>query len=1220
MKKILSILLALTMIVGLVPAMVVGATATAAEQGPLTAIGSDKNGRVYHYYESFDTATSVKGAATVMQTLGWQLPVNDTLIGNHNANVTATEIGADGVPMYEIKGGRLYLRNHGTADEVMLICTADELSDVLDGAYTVEYTVTYLAGTYGANGYFSLLYNASDDATVYGEVAIRISGYGDNTSSAGVLDAGDVSTDLTAELSMCSYRVNNKNNPSLYERLCGNVDVVPGTGNITDLRGTNVLANKQLHVRLSFDGQAGPRVYVNDVLVSDPHAINDTAKATTAANNFAKLMANGGNNLGFRVKAGVECVIDEIVLYEGVSESAQLGDLYITEIATLPSNANAPYVEVYNAGANSVSLTDYVLGYVAKNSDGVESTVAVKLGDYIGKSLIVSDDAVIENPAASDVILAPGESAVIFPVDTTADVAALVNTADANNLAGFRTEYALGTTIVVAVPCGSAVWVDADGAEQTLTNKFTVSPTEYRVWFVGDAVDGKGVAVDYTALSANALAVADCVDSVVALAPSIAFGYDLSVTDTSWELGNDLHPIRYNFGRSGDVMPGYAAHFVYGADASATSNTGLLVSRSYVKIKDEMNVGKVLGIQESYFERIAAYRAGRYEITGALAITEVVPHTAQNDAFESFELTNLGATAVNLYEYGLVSSGNALYGSLTDWTRATLFTLNPTTEITNPTNLAEAYILQPGDTVVVWNMTVAGYTVEEFRSYHALSADTVVIAAASFDAAKTVVAANKGTTTYGVAAAAEISALLNGTATVVSNVVSDVIVPVHSLYYNIEGNHKYTWNELAVYNPTILGAMAAEELDGCLMNGVYVAEGKSLAGYYKQVEVTVPSITLADGTVLLDYTYVTYKPCLASEIADGDTAYYAPNSVEKFYAYGTKQEIDMPVDYSVSFGYGLTKMASKSCGALMSTLTVEDYSYNAGGRGYAGMLPYLISTPNTFVTTEVSGGADAVANLGTIEVAQGISTTILYDEFYYDVVYLDENGEFLSLMSFNSNTCRDVYVVLDDTFETWTVNDVIYNAGDVVIVEGDTVIAPAVAALAAREAGLRMMNGDGALRFTTGVSKALYDNLVAAYGAENVTLATAIVPTAMIQQAGAATVEALNRIGFADKYETVKATSFVGTTYNTYYFAGAAAHIDDANCEYTGIGYVEVCVNGEVNRYYGATTATASMQSVASIALADVSTVRSDVYCNQVAAGVYSPYTADQLQAMRAIG
>ena len=1219
MKKILSILLAITMIVGLVPAIVVSATATAAEQGPLTAIDRDKNGRVYHYYESFDTATSVKGAAAVMQTLGWQLPENATLTSNHNANVTATESGADGVPMYEIKGGRLYLRNHGASDEVVLICTAEELASVLGGSYTVEYTITYLPTTYAADGYFSLLYSVNNTAEVYGELAIRISGYGNNTASTGVLDAGDVSADLTAETAICSYRVNNMNNPTLYERLCGNVDVVPGTGNITDLRGSKVFANKQLHVRMTFDGQMGPRVYVNDVLVSDPHAINDSAKATTAANNYAKLLANGGDGLGFRLKAGVECVIDEIVLYDGISTVTELGDLYITEIATLPSNAKAPYIEVYNAGVQSISLADYVLGYVAENGDGVEATTTVKLGDYVGKSLTVAAGAVIDNPA--DVTLAPGESAVIFPVDTTADVAALVNTVGANNLAGFRNEYALSADLVLAVPCGTATWVDGNGTENTVSNKFTVSPTEYRVWFVGDVTDHKGAAVDYAALTSDALASSAYVDSLVALAPSIAFGYDLTVTDTSWEVGNDLHPIRYNFGRSGDVMPGYAAHFVYGADASASDNTGLLISRSYIKIKDEMNVGKVLNVQASYFERLAAYRAGRYEIVGALSITELVPYTAQGDAFESFELTNLGATAVNLYEYGLVSSGNALYGSLTDWTRGTLFTLNPTADITNPTNLEEAYILQPGETVVVWNMTVAGYTVADFRAYHGLDASTVVVAAASFDASKNVVAANKGTVTYGVAAATDIAALLNGTAASVTEAVSDVIVPLHSLYYSLEGNHEYTWNELAVYNPTILGAMAAEELDGCLMNGVYVAEGKSLAGYYKQVEVTVPSIALADGTVLTNYTYVTYKPCLAGEIADGVTAYYAPNNVETFRAYGTKQNVDLPVDYSVSFGYGLTKMASKSGGALMSTLKVEAYSYNAGGRGYAGMLPYLISTPNTFVTTEVSGGASADATLGSIAYEQGLSTSILYDDCYYNVVYLDENGEFLSLMSFNSSTCRDVYVKLADTFETWTVNDVIYNAGDVVIIDGDTVVAPAVASLAARDAALRMMNGDGAaLRFTTGVSKALYDNLVATYGAENVSLETAIVPTAVIRQTGANTVEALNAKGLFGQYVTLKSTGFVDTTYNTYYFAGSLDRVSDAGCEYTGIGYIQVNVNGETVRYYGATAATASVQSVVNNALTDVSTVRSDVYCNQVAAGVYSPYTADQLQAMRAMG
>ena len=1218
MKKILSILLALTMIVGLVPAMFVGTLAVANEQGSLTAIGSDKNGRVYHYYESFDTENSVKGADRVIETLGWQLPEDDAMVSDHKANVSATEGGADGVPMYEIKGGRLYLRNHGTADETMLVCTAEELSDVLDGAYTVEYTVTYLASTYTAdNGYFSLVFNANEEMSAYGEVAIRVSGYGNNTATTGVLDAGDVSGDLTAETSLTSYRVNNKNNLTLYERLCGDVDVVPGTGNITDLRGSKVLLNKQLRVRLSFDGQTGPRVYVNDVLVSDPSAINDDAKAAAAAKNYANLMAAGGSALGFRLKAGVECVIDEIVLYDGVNESAALGDLYITEIATLPANSNAPYIEVYNAGTEALSLADYVLGYISENTEGAEFSTTVALGDYVGKSLAIANGAVIDNPA--DAVLAPGATAVIFPVDASADVAALVSTVGANNLAGFRNEYALGTDLVIAVPCGDATWTDADGAERTLSTNFNVSATEYRVWFVGDAKDGRGRNVNYAVVDSNNIGTFTYVDSAVALVPSIAFGYDLAMTDTSYSIGNDLHPMRYNFGRSGDVMPGYAAHFVYGADASVADNTGLMISRSFIKIKDEMNIGKLLDVQASYFERLADYRAGRYDISGALSITEMIPVTAENDAFECFELTNLGATAVNLYEYGLVSSGDALYGSLTAWTRGTLLTLNPTADITNPTNVEEAYLLEPGQSVVVWNMTAEGYTVDDFRAYHGLDEDVVVIAAASTQAGN-VTAANKGTTTYGVATAADITAFLNGTAETVAEAVSDVIVPLHSLYYEIEGCHAYTWNELAVYNPTILGAMAAEELDGCLMNGVRVGEGKSLAGYYKQVEVTAPALTLADGTVLTDYTYTTYKPCLRSEIADGTTVYYAPNSIEEFYAYGTKQNINIPADHSVSFGYGLTKMAGKSGGALMSTLTVEDYSYDASGRGYAGMLPYLISSANTFVTTEVSGGADATATLGTIDSVQGISTTILYDECYYDVLYLDENGDFLSLMSFNSNTCRDVYVLLDDTAESWTVNGVVYAAGETVIVEGDTVIAPVSAALVAEDAALRMINSNGAgIGFTTGVSKALYDNLVATYGAENVSLETVIVPTAYVTAAGAATVEALNANGFLGAYTTVKADGLAGRTYNTYYFAASAVNVESDRA-YTGFGYIEVKTAGETVRYYGATAASASVQSIANNALTDVSSIRSAVYCNEVAKGVYSPYTADQLQAIRAMG
>ncbi|MBQ8342403.1 MAG: hypothetical protein IJY22_08555 [Clostridia bacterium] len=1218
MKKILSILLAVTMIVGLVPTLLVGVSAASYGTGDLTGIDSDKNGRVYHYYESFDTENAVQGAAKVMETLGWQLPDNATLVNNHNANVQATELGANGVPMYEIKGGRLYLRNHGTADESVLLCTAEELTDVLGGAYTVEYTLTYLPTTYNtSDGYFSLVFNATEDLSAYGEAVIRISGYGNNRTNVGALDAGDVSGSLTAETSMTSYRVNNKNNLTLYERLCGDVKVVPGTGNATDLRGTQLLANMQLRVRLAFDGVTGPRVYVNDVLVSDPRNINSATAANTAATNYGKLLAADGSALGFRLSAGMECVIDEIVLYDGISETGALSDLYITEIATLPENANAPYIEVYNAGTESVSLADYVLGYAFTNNDGGTSLATVALADYLGKSLQVGADAVIDN--VSEAVLAAGQSAVIFPVNTAADVSALVNTVGANNLAGFRSEYALSADLIVAVPFGDATWTDADGNEHVLSNRLTVGATEHRVWFVGDRADEKGKSIDWAVADAGKLTASAYVESAVALTPSVAFGYDVGISDTSYTVGNELDPIQYNFGRSGDVMSGYAAHFVYGADASATANVGLMVSRSFVKIKDEMNMGKLLDVQASYFERIADYRAGRYDISGALSITEMIPVTDSKDAFECFELTNLGATAVNLYEYGLVSSGNALYGSLTEWTRGTLLSLNPVEGVVNPTNVEGAYLLDPGMSVVIWNMTVTGYTVDDFRAYHGLSDDVAVIAAASFDAAKNVVAANKGTTTYGVATAADISALHSGSVACVTEAVSDVIVPLHSLYYEIEGSHEYTWAELSVYNPTILGAMAAEELSGCLMNGVRVGAGKSLVGYYKQVEVKAPALTLADGTLITDYTYTTYKPCLRDEIADGETVYYAPNSVEEFHAYGTKQNINLPADYAVSFGYGLTTMASKSGGALMSSMTVDSYSYNMGGRGYAGMLPYLIGSANAFVTTEVSGGATAENTLGTVADAQGISTTIRYDESYYDVVYLDESGEFLSLISFNGNTCRDVYVVLADTAESWTVNGQLYAAGETVIIAEDTVIAPAAAALAAEEASIRVFGENGAgLRITTGVSKALYDSLVAEYGVENVTLKTAIVPTALVSEAGAATVEALNAKGYS--YTTVKAEAFANQSYNTYYFAGSMGQIADVDCAYTGIGYIEVNANGSTARYYGATTATASVREVAQHALTDVSSVRSAVYCNEVAVGVYSPYTADQLQAIRAIG
>ena len=1217
MKKILSILLAVVMIAGLVPCMLLGASAEA--YGNLTAIGEGKNGRVYHYYESFDTETTVQGAQSVIDVLGWQLPASDTMVSNHNANVIATEKGLDGVPMYEIKGGRLYLRNHGTADEVMMICSTEELASVVKGPYTVEYTLTYLPTSYNTdNGYFSLRFNANETMDRYGEALIRISGYGNNRTNAGALDAGDVSGTLSAENSMTAYRVDNLRNLSLYERLYGNVDVVPGTANLHDLRGSQVMAGKELHVRLSFDGVNGPRVYVNDILVSDPRNIANESTASKANGYFADLLAEGGYGLGFCLNPGIECVIDEIVLYNGISEAAELGDLYITEIATLPGNSLAPYVEIYNGGNAAVDLANYVLGYTTLKADGSEVTDSVALGDYIGRQLAVGDTGVIDNLSADAALLQAGETVVIFLVDTSADVAALVNTVGLNNLAGFRAEYGLGTDKVLALPCGEVVCTETNGV---ISNGLTVAPTECRTWFVGDLKNEKGANVNWKSFDSKQVKSSAYTDSAVVLVPSIAFGYNLGIADTSFMTGNDLDPIRYHFGRDGDVMPGYAAHFVYGADASASAATGLMISRTTTKIKNEMNVGELLEIQSAYFDRITDYRAGRYEIAGRLSITEFIPRTNHNDAFESFELTNLSAVDVNLYDYGIVSSGNALYGSVNAWSRATQLAAAPAEGITNPTNAEGAYVLEPGQSAVVWNMTAEGYTVADFRAYHGLADDVDVIVAVSLDAAKNVVAANAGTVSYGVAEKADVTPFLNGTATTVAKAVSDVTVPLHSLYYEIDGAYKYTWDMLTAANPTIAGTMAAEELAGCLMNGVRVGEGKSLAGYYEQVEITVPKLTLADGSILTDYTYTTYRPCLGGAVADGATVYYRPNNTESFFAYGTMQNIYIPADYAVSFTYGATVMASKANGAITSSLEVTAYDYNMGGRGYASALPYLISSANAFVTTEVIGGASDSATLGVIAKEQGLTVAMVSD-VYFDVTYLDENGDFHSQIVFNGEGCRDVYVVLDDTYETWLVNNEFYNAGEIVVISADTVIAPGTAALAAGAASLRLLSSEAGsgLRFTTGVSKELYDNLVATYGAENVSLKTAIAPTAYVNEAGAATVEALDALDHSTNYLLVEATEFIDESYNAYYFAGSVSNVKDADRDFTGIGFIEVNANGETARYYGATASNASLNAVAATALADVSTSCSTTYCNEIAAGVYSPYTADQRKMLTKLG
>lgn len=1012
MKKILSILLATLMIAGLVLALPVGAATEKVNKA--TAITREKNGRTYHFYESFDTDTVVQGAAKVINTLGWELPDDTDKANAHEANVQATEKGQNATYMYELKNGRLYLRNRGSQNEYMMICDAGELALAFDGAYVIEYTLTYLASSTSTDdGYMSLIYNTNTEFTQYAESVLRISGWGNSRATVGrdtfgALDADDVSTLLAKEKSLTAYRVDNDRNPTLYERVCGDIDVVPGTSNVVDMHGSKVMIDVEMRVRMEFDGTYGPRIYVNDVVVSDPRSMTDATKAAAAQSVYQDMLLTGGSALGFCVTPGIDCVLDEITVYETYAtvDSA----LYITEVAPLPDNALAPYYEIHNGGDADVNLADYVTGYVVRNANGSESVSALPMANFIGGTLNVGTDTVLENLSAEAAILAPGETVVIFPVDASAAVDDLAATVDGVTMAGFRAEYGLSADAKVLA-------LAADG--------FEVKATEHRFWFVGDYMGANGRPVTWLGRNSNAMKNSDDVQCIVELVPSVAFGVDSDIYD---ETKNENGAM--NIGRGGELLAGYAAHYIYGANAAASVKTGLLVSRTAVKIADEQNTGKVLDVQADYFERIKAYRAGHYLTEGALAITEIIPVTAEDDAYEAFEITNISENAINLYDYALVSSGDAVYGSLTDWTCGSVFETTAN-GIKNP-NAGGACMIAPAGVVVVWNMTDAseGKTVDDFRSYYGLK-KTVTVVALDSTAANSVVAANEGTVSYGVASADAVRAMLAGSAAEVV-AVSDVTVPVHSLCYNVNGLHTYTWDELmAAGRRDVIAAMIDQGMDGCEMLGVQLQPGASLDGYFTR--------ELVEGA----YHYI---PCDAEDTAESDVEYFEPKDVSKFIAYGSVQDLSLPVDGAIAVSYGASCYANKTSGSLMMAMQVNSYLYDDTGRGF-GAVPYLLTVANRFVTVDAVSGLSA-ATLGDVMDKQGVSISVHFPTSYYTVTYLDGNGEVSATVTLNKNTCGDVYTVLTDEYSTWQVNGVVYDAGTTVDISGDTLIAPGFLTLA----------------------------------------------------------------------------------------------------------------------------------------------------------------------------
>ena len=309
---------------------------------------------------------------------------------------------------------------------------------------------------------------------------------------------------------------------------------------------------------------------------------------------------------------------------------------------------------------------------------------------------------------------------------------------------------------------------------------------------------------------------------------------------------------------------------------------------------------------------------------------------------------------------------------------------------------------------------------------------------------------NKGLCSFAVAQAADI---LDGTAQL--TVCSDVIVPLDTLAFELQGLYRYTPEDLLKLAPDAFGILL-KQYGGKLYTTSFlfgmvetkVDAGESVAGYY-----TAEQITLTDAQDRPFYTYQRFTACAADAVSDGETVYYryaVRKGYESFNFYGSYTNTAVPRDAVFTFAYGETAVDSKTSGALMQTILVKDYQHAGVTAAGSEMLPYLIATnggAEGYLLTEVARqGYTTAHTLGEAVARQGLSSTAAGSDDYYKLTYVDAQGNTVSEESFAIGNCFGFYIVLDDTAEAWSVTTaegtVSYAAGDRVLITGETTVRP----------------------------------------------------------------------------------------------------------------------------------------------------------------------------------
>lgn len=1162
------------------------------------------------YMQDFDAMGNVAGYDEVASALGFGGVKNNALLSDeHMNNVKETE--AKGVDFLEVRDGKLYVRNYGSSDDYMLLMSDAILEKVRDGSFTIEFSMTYNSDCI-SDGYSTVLYNFNGADLSYGAPIIRVSGYGNNVvyMNNQMSYVEDLSTTANAGVNMNSSNLSGAT--TLYERLTGkDISSIAG-GN--SLEGSVVMVDKTMNVKVDVSVTSGVTVTVNDVVVSESF---DAVDSAMFANWGLFLEKTVGTDLVLKTTPNVSVSYDYITVYtdsvDANGADMDIPDLYITELLmdcggwdflqdtskTSGSLGWIEYIEVTNGSDKPVALKDYSIvtttrnGYMHEGNNikwtGDGDRGAMNFDTWLGTGdckARITKDGTVYNPSENEAVLQPGESILIFTIDTDIKLTQ-------PNMSGTTVDYLSAVRdwlklsedqLCMVTTKKEATIEDVDPTTLAVVGNPVRKAGTFNNWNSAACVYGIGRNYDRNGNAINWKEVYThdyrYLESFINFLPAIAVGQG-SVGYTS--TGDDR--------ADGGSALNYPSHYAYGIDSSTHYKQGMLFTRrpapaithynadGSVKAAGQYNAGKLYQLQQTCFDNIRKLKNGEYTSGGGLVISEMIMHTNDSlgtgwQAYEAMEITNTSALPINLYDYALAKAEDGTYANPESWglvneLRAGLPVsryhrwYDKLKDISN----SDDGMIQPGESVVVWIYTADSYNfatenptfavnVKAFRQYWAdrnnakiMETDanglytTRVFTTVHVDAHATFNGYDQASTNYGLAKKTEFA--FGNKIVRPNSIVSSTVSPHYVMYYDLD------WKTVQlVPQSTYLTLPFGGSLTGSFGWHEELVEQVDLAAELNPSNLCVKN---ADGT----YSFAA-KP------------YTADNTYYKLYYYFNVQSISANCEDDLSFNYvyGNLMTGSWNQGGPLDTVKASYYMYNSSGKKWSTTPSDINVTP--YVKIDLLFGGNRQNSLGYL---------------------IDEQKGMVANANF------DYVGELDDGTAVYFYRGVMGDLSGIKVTNlGASVSFP---------------SGGTDISFSASVSYDFYNTLVAKFGKDAIGVGIITVRAEDAMEAGMIRPQLLDEAGVDyvcdDALRPVVmpgAVEFYGTSQKMQ-----QGYYRDT---YSSVGFIriETCI-GTVT-LYAETAENQSTKQVLASAIEDYSDVRTDEYCYAVENGKWSRYTAEQ--------